>query len=113
MKTLMKNLVPILLTAVFVLIVTLSFVYMGMRNEDAYTETLECQVVDKYYHSAGRGGTSFHIVIEANGKYAEIKDSIQVAQKTFYENVKVGDTIACTITYDEYGILNAEVESWD
>lgn len=114
----MKYLGSIFVAAFFIIVLVLSFVYLGMRNDTAYTETLECQVVDKYsqrshHTNVGIAGRRYYIVVHANGTYAEVQDSIRVSQEAFYEQIKIGDTITCTVTCDEHGVLELNVESWD
>lgn len=114
----MQKIVFSLLAICLVIILVLSLVYLDMRTEDAYTETLEFQVVDKYTERTRRSTTPrtiryrYYIVIHANGAYAEVEDTVNVSKETF-ENIKVGDTITCTVTYDEHGVLNLKVESWN
>ena len=103
----MKHLGKSLFAIFIILVLTLSIAHFSMRTETAYTETIDCRVVDKYYYNAGSRGASYmyYVILHGQGTYAEFEDAVQVFRDEFYESIKIGDTVTCKVTYDESGIL--------
>lgn len=93
----------------------LLFGYRQIRLENSTTETIQCEVVDKYYvySSSYPYGKSYDYYIVVSFEHAEIKDSeseIQISADCF-ESLRVGDKVFCKVVFDTEGII--EIEALD
>lgn len=102
--------IVILMPGVFIILaVGLGCLRLSLRTESAVTVTAECQVVDKFVNSHFRARDSYYITLLFSEADKEFEKDVQITVESFANDVNIGDSLPCTVMYDEKGILEIQV----
>lgn len=79
---------------------------------ESKTDISECEVIDKYVErkpNARSTKDSYHLILQFNDREHVLEKNISISEKSFYEDVKIGDYILCNVTYTDDRIIDLTI----
>ena len=88
-------------------IVSTEIIQHNWRMENSSTVTAECEVIEKYTQSSGpRNATlKYYLVLSFSEDQTKHETTISTTRQG-YEDVTIGESALCEVTYDKKGILD-------
>lgn len=87
----------------------LLFGYRQIRLENSTTETIQCEIVDKYYRVLSKQVHNIYYIV-VSFEHAEIENTESEIKipADYFDSVRIGDKVLCKVVYDTEGIIEIE-----